>query len=213
VKVAVNIIYFALLLILVIPFRITAQERQVVQLSGVIVNDSSETLPYVHIRIKNSVRGTVSSTDGYYSIVAREKDTLILSSVGYKKKRFVIPESGGNQFPWYDIKMERDTIILKEATVLSWISYQTFIADVVSYQPQLDDKIRADKNLETLQEMLKLDYRKGYFPVDPEQNYRYTMQLRYDQLYTRGQYPSYSIFNPFAWAQFFRALRNGDFYK
>jgi len=213
VKVQFYLIYAVIVTLILSSGNAAAQERQVIQLSGIVINDSTESLSFVHILVKNSRRGTISDKNGYFSIVAREKDTLILSSIGYKKKRFIIPEYYGNQFLWHDIKMVRDTIMLKEAIVLSWISYQTFIADVVAYSPPEDDITRAENNLAELREMIKFDYKTGVSPVDGGLNYKYTMQQRYNQLYTKGQYPSYSILNPFAWAQFFKALQNGDFRK
>lgn len=181
-----------------------------IQVYGLISNDSTEYLSYIHIIVKNSRRGTVSDKSGFYSIVARESDTLVFSCIGYKRKRFVIPSGNENQFLWQDIRMIRDTILLKEATVYSWISYQTFVADVAAYNPPDDDMTRANKNLESLQKMIISGYNKGEYPVDADLNYKYTMQQRYNQMYSWGQIPTYNIFNPIAWAQFFKALFNGD---
>jgi hypothetical protein len=39
------------------------------------------------------------------------------------------------------------------------------------------------------------------------------MKVYNDRLYWAGQLPPVSITNPLAWAQFFKALKNGDFKK
>jgi hypothetical protein len=37
------------------------------------------------------------------------------------------------------------------------------------------------------------------------------MEQQYRETFNQGMYPSYQIFNPFAWAKFFQALKRGDF--
>lgn len=50
---------------------------KIIQFSGLAVDaDSLTPLPYVAIIIRNSQRGVYSNLNGYYSIVAQEKDTV-----------------------------------------------------------------------------------------------------------------------------------------
>ena len=41
-------------------------------------------------------------------------------------------------------------------------------------------------------------------------NYKLSNQAYTERLYYTGQAPPLSIFNPFAWAQFFQALKDGS---
>ena len=41
-------------------------------------------------------------------------------------------------------------------------------------------------------------------------NYKQSNQMYMERMYYAGQPPPMTIFNPFAWAEFFRALKNGE---
>ena len=45
--------------------------------------------------------------------------------------------------------------------------------------------------------------------MDAQSNYRYAMQQYLTKVYTAGQYPTISLLNPIAWAQFIDAWRKG----
>ncbi|MFO7617018.1 MAG: hypothetical protein R6V75_07180, partial [Bacteroidales bacterium] len=66
---------------------------------------------------------------------------------------------------------------------------------------------RAQKNLN----MMELKTLLASAPPTPSMAFRNTMQLQNDRLYWAGQLPPVSITNPLAWAQFFKALKDGDF--
>lgn len=56
-------------------------------ISGKIVDESSEPIPFVHLHIKNTNQGTVSNEDGEFRLVSdtvKKHSTLIISSLGYK---------------------------------------------------------------------------------------------------------------------------------
>jgi hypothetical protein len=46
-------------------------------------------------------------------------------------------------------------------------------------------------------------------PMDGSMNYKAHMQQQYSRLYWAGQYPPNNLLNPFAWAQFIKAWREG----
>jgi len=48
-------------------------------------------------------------------------------------------------------------------------------------------------------------------PATPSIAFKNTMKMYNDNLYWAGQLPPVSITNPLAWAQFFKALKDGDF--
>ena len=47
--------------------------------------------------------------------------------------------------------------------------------------------------------------------MDGRENFKYQSQQYANRAYYAGQYPPMQIFNPFAWIQFFKALKRGDF--
>jgi hypothetical protein len=184
-------------------------DRPVIQLSGVIVNDTAKSLPFATVAIPNREKGTVSDFWGYYSIPVYADDTIRYSSVGYKKQVFIFPEDFEGEHYNHNVTLITDTIILLEAVVFPWNTYDQFLRAVVELELPEDDLARARKNIAMLQRQLISDE----YQVDASLNYKYFMESKYNQAYTAGQYPSVSLLNPLAWAQFFEALKDGLFTK
>ncbi|MFD1001830.1 carboxypeptidase-like regulatory domain-containing protein [Ohtaekwangia kribbensis] len=77
-----RIIFFALFLANV---GITAHAQKQQVYTGIIVDSATfSPLPFVTVRIKNSMRGTSTDVQGNFSISATERDTLVFSLVGYQ---------------------------------------------------------------------------------------------------------------------------------
>lgn len=56
-------------------------------------------------------------------------------------------------------------------------------------------------------------YNERNMKMNGQANYRYAMQQYLTKVYTAGQYPTISLLNPIAWAQFIDAWRKGKFKK
>ena len=81
------------------------------------ITDSSngEKLPYISIRIRNTTFGCSSDNNGNFSFMVPEvKDTLIVSSIGYKEMR--IPLNTKTKFPLH-VKLAPDMYELSEITI------------------------------------------------------------------------------------------------
>ncbi len=63
------------------------------QVSGTILDDSSQPLPGVSIVVKGTTTGTTSDFDGNYSIDANQGDTLVFSYVGFDSQEVVVSGS------------------------------------------------------------------------------------------------------------------------
>jgi hypothetical protein len=58
-------------------------------LRGIIVDSATfAPLPNVNIKLKNTLRGTITDAKGNFSILAAETDTLVISLVGYHTLEF-----------------------------------------------------------------------------------------------------------------------------
>ena len=69
-------------------------DEDYIQFSGVVIaEDSLQPVPYCSIIDKQTKRGTISDYFGYFSFVAKKGDTIIFSSIGYKKSSFSIPDT------------------------------------------------------------------------------------------------------------------------
>lgn len=215
--VSMNRILQSLIICLIIgmPLLLDAQQsinpgnpqKTIIQLSGIIRNDSLQTLPFASIVVPNRSQGTVSDFWGYFSIAVYPNDTVRFSSIGYKSYSFVFPTDFVDKEFDLNIYLEEDTIFLSETVVFPWTSYDQFLKAVVALELQDEEMERARKNIALMQKQI---FSQEY-QVDASLNYKYYMSEKANQAYTAGQLPTISLLNPFAWAQFFEALKSGLF--
>lgn len=179
-----------------------------VQFSGIVVTaDSLTPVPFTNIIVKNTWRGTVADYYGYFSFVARKQDSVIFSAVGFKKGEFVIPDSiTGDRYSMIQV-MASDTIMLTQTIIYPWPSKEQFVEAFLKFDVPDDDYERAKKNLDLAQ----LKQMSDNYPMDGSMNFRNSMQTYRDKLYYIGQTQPITILNPFAWAEFIKAWKEGKF--
>lgn len=187
-------------------FVIYGQDKNLVQFAGRITNETAEPLPYAHILIMNSFRGTITDLEGKFSLVVEVYDTVLFSTVGYKRKILTIPDTLPKPFLTIDIVLEQDTILIAEVRIYPWKSYEEFKRALLNLKLPDDDNERARQNIALIKTQIILDNE-----PNARENFRYVMQQQYRETFNQGMYPSYQIFNAFAWAKFFQALKRGDF--
>ncbi len=186
---------------------VRAQDRKVVQITGVVAeNDTSKAVPFANIRVKGTSRGTVADFYGFFSLVAREGDTLVFSCVGYEPAVVFLPPKMADDNYYMLARLEPDTVNLRTVKV-GPISKEGFADAFINLKLKDDDYERAMRNLS----QQELDIIRMGTPMDGSTNYKFAMQQRSAALYSAGGLPSPSILNPFAWAQFFKALKQGKF--
>jgi len=209
-----------LLLLVLLAFSMSAEgqrrrdqnsqpDENLVQFSGIVRDLQHRPLPHVNIIILSDKRGTTSDRRGMFSFVVRTNDTILFSHMGYKGTIHVIPDSiGGQQYP-ADIFMVSDTFQLAEVRIYPWKTYQEFKEAFLALDLPDDDEQRAYHNIALIKTQIKTN-RDGLSPSSTIA-FREVMRQEYNQLYTAGQTPYYTIFDPMRWAKFFQALKRGDF--
>ena len=181
-----------------------------VQFSGVVITgDSLKPIPYTNIRVEGSNYGTVSNYDGFFSFVAHRGDRILFTAVGYQDSYYQIPDTlSQNRYSLFQM-METDTILLTVTVIYPWPTVADLEFAIVQHRVPENDYDRAMKNL-ALEEMKErgrsLDY-------DGAMNYRYDMSEVVRKSYYNGQYMPVQILNPFAWAKFIEAWKEGKFKK
>ncbi|MFI5220173.1 MAG: carboxypeptidase-like regulatory domain-containing protein [Bacteroidia bacterium] len=185
------------------------EEKELIQFSGVVVTaDSLHPIPFVSIIIKDTYRGTISDYYGFFSFVARLNDTIIFSSVGFKKAMYVIPDTlADNRYSLIQALM-RDTVEIHEAVIYPWPTREQFRQAFVNLNLPDDDLNRAKRNLAKQRLM---EVAENLPTTDASMSYKYQMQQQYSRLYSVGQLPLNNLLNPISWAQFIQAWKNGDF--
>ncbi len=200
----------AAFIIMISSLQLHAQTRNqdLVQFSGVIVTaDSIRPIPFAHIIVKNAYYGTISDYNGYFSFVAKKNDTIVFSAVGFKKESFVIPDTiRNNRYSMIQV-MATDTIYLSETVIYPWPTREQFKEAFLNLEIPDDDLEIARKNLDKAE----IRKRAELMDMDGSMNYKYYIDQKIYQLYYNGQTQPITILNPFAWAQFIKAWKEGKF--
>lgn len=184
------------------------ETNDLVQFSGVVVTgDSLHPVPYTSIMIKSSYRGTVSDYFGFFSFVAKMRDTIEFSAIGFKKISFVIPDTLTDNRCSLIQMLKRDTVLLPEARVYPWPTKEQFKDAFLSLQIPDDDLERAKKNLDPY----RMSFIAENTPMDGSMNFRNQMLEQTSRLYYAGQLPPNNLLNPIAWAKFIQLWQEGAY--
>jgi len=185
-----------------------SNDKDLIQFSGVIVTaDSLRPVPFTTIMIANRDRGTIADYYGFFSFVAMKNDSINFSAVGFKDVLFIIPDTiQESRYSLIQV-MTSDTILLQETVIYPWPSKEQFRKAFINLDVPDDDLEIARKNLE----QAELVARAEAYEMDGSMNYRNYISQQTSKLYYAGQTQPVSLLNPFAWAQFIKAWKNGDF--
>lgn len=187
-------------------------DDDLIQFSGVIVDgENLDPIPFVNILDITAKGGTTSDYYGYFSFVASKGDSIRFSTVGYKESYFVIPDTLGTSRYSLIQMLSSDTLLLKEHVVYPWPTKEHFKEAFMNTYIPIDDLRTAQKNL--AQAEIKARMQSTQMKNSGSANFKYDYIQRQQRLYTAGQYPSYTVLNPIAWAQFIKAWKRGDFKK
>ncbi len=179
----------------------------VIQFSGVVVaGDSLAPVPLSAVYRNRDNRGTFTDFYGFFSIPAFVGDTITFSHIGYTSSSYVIPNDlTENRYSIVQL-LTTDTVNIPEAFVYPWPTKEKFKEDFLALELPDSEAEIARKNLDKI--ILK---DKMYeMSMDGSENYKLAMQQVNEKLYYAGQNPPISVLNPFAWAAFIKALRDGS---
>jgi len=185
---------------------------EIIQLSGVVVTDENgfvQPLPYVNIYVKASRRGTYSSNDGFFSLVARVGEIVVFSSIGYDDVEYVIPDTlTADRYSLFQI-MTKDTILLPETVIYPWPSREHFKLEFLAMDIStvLEDRVNVNLSDQAMAEMI------AFLPADGNENVDFFLREQASSYYFEGQIKPQNVFNAFAWAEFIKAMKRGDFKK
>ena len=205
---------YILIFFFIFPIAAKAQfesfKDSVVQLYGVVMTaDSLKGIPAVSIVIKGQNRGTVTNERGVFSIVVIKGDKVEFSSIGYKSQLVNIPiDLQGNQHSIIQL-MVNDTIFLPATIIKPRISREQFERDFTNTKVPDDDISIARNNTNASTHRLLM----ATLPADGREASNQYLRQSANKLYYSGQIAPQNIFNPFAWNEFIKAWKRGDFKK
>jgi hypothetical protein len=202
--------------------KLSNKDKPLVQLSGFITNKSGLPISYADVKIKNTFRSTKAGADGFYTFVAKPGDTLIYTSIGYKTTDFILPLviNGDNKL-LHSVIMPRDTYNLPPVIVSPWPSKEHFRYAFLNLKLDETPNERAVRNLSQeelakVMEYLEMDGGEyGHVVLNQiAQSYYYSGgQRNYQAMGNGGVILPTSLTNPFAWAQFFKSIKEGKYKK
>ncbi len=195
-------------LLVIGPVKSQHLDDDLIQFSGVVISfDSLQPVSFTNIIVKQSKRGTTSDYYGYFSFVAKKNDTILFSALGYKTTSFIIPDSITKKRYSLIQAMTSDTLLLEETMIYPWPSSEQFKHAFINLEIPDNEVMIAKKNLA----LAELRERAENYPMDGSMNFKHYMDQQNYKLYYAGQSPPITIFNPFAWAEFIKAWREGKF--
>ena len=217
-----RVISFLLLGWLLLSAEAQAQNQRkqadLIQLSGVVAtNDTIQPIPYCNLFITNRGFGTLTDFDGFFSIVVNRGDSILFSHQGFQSDYFVVPDTLEKHHYSMVMLLVSDTVLLPTTEVFPWPSKEQFKEYFLAMEVPMDDLDRAQRNLaiETMREQamaMGYDAKEiGDFVIDNYNKQYYNAGRYYGA--NGGQAILSSLTNPFAWAEFFKAIKRGDFNK
>jgi CarboxypepD_reg-like domain len=178
--------------------------RRVIQLSGVVLStDSINPLPGTHIYVPLAGRGTTSNNTGFFSIALVTGDSVVFSSVGFKRKHYIIPDFSP-EYTTVVIVMSEDTTLLPNIDVVpQFPTEEVFKQAVLAMNLPLDASAIDPKLLNS--ELMALMIRTT--PMDASANYKYYMNQYPQEVQNKFMPITNPFLNVFNWAKFFKQMK------
>jgi hypothetical protein len=192
-----------LLFVFVSDIQVFAQQKRLIQLSGVVLGeDSVSGLPGVHIYVPKAGRGTTTNHVGFFSMPVVVGDSIIISSVGYNRQYYIVPPDAP-EYQTIIVTLVEDVTYLSTVYVLDFPTEEVFKQAIVALNVPLDQTNIDSKNFN--QELLALMLKTT--PMDGQLNQRYALNQWANSTNDRFQPVSNPFLNPFNWVKFFNSLK------
>jgi hypothetical protein len=200
---------FLVLFLLVTLFGVMAvsesqaqNKKRIIQLSGIVLGeDSVSGLPGVHVYVPAAGRGTSTQPNGFFSMPVLVGDSVVISSVGYVRRHYIVPEEA-TEFWTVIIELTTDNTFLTDVIIMPFPTEEVFKQAVLALNVPMDNGIdKRNLNAELMALMMQTT------PMDGNLNYRYYM-TQYDQsIADKSVVRTNPFLNPFNWARFFKDMK------
>lgn len=176
---------FLILVALCLHQTSIAQEKKLVQFSGIVLHaDSLIPLPFVSItNVSRNYRGTYSDMRGFFSLVVGVGDTIQISCLGYRKQELIVPDNLVNNSLSAIFKLKSEAIDLPMIYIFPYATVEQFKQAFIKLRLPDDDLMIARRNLDE-RTMMALS---SAMTWDGTANARYYFQNQSEKLYWRGQ--------------------------
>ena len=184
--------------------------KESVQFTGVIIGGKdSSPIPGAYVMISKANRGVVTNEYGYFSLSVLPGDSIMFSSIGYKKKYHVIPEKTEKTYSVI-VDLQEDVTQLSPVTIYPYPTEEIFKESFLAMQlPDEKDQQHMRRNLDKEQ----MNWMLSKSGMSANENFRNYTNASLNYNANRNFNPTWSFLNPFAWAQFIKSVKNGDLKK
>jgi hypothetical protein len=176
------------------------QQKRVIQLSGIVMDTVSGPIPGVHVYIPKAGRGVTTNAVGFFSLPVLVGDSIIISSVGYRRQHYIVPSSSSD-YSTIIVPMVEDVTYLKEIVIVPYPTEEVFKEAVLALN--LPDNAIDEKNLNA--ELLALILKTT--PMDGPLNQRYALSQWAASQNDKFMPVTNPFLNPFNWVKFFNGLK------
>lgn len=117
-----------IIILLCLPVFTLAQvaDDNTISLSGTLIDQKSEPVPYVTVTNISNQKGVVSDEEGFFYIQFDRQDTLELSAVGYKKYQIHLGDTATANNYDLVIRLSEKTYQLENVTVFAYKDEEAF---------------------------------------------------------------------------------------
>lgn len=176
--------------------------------SGFLVeSENADPVGSAHVYIPKAGQGTSSGEDGFFALPVYPSDSIIISYTGYTKQYYVIPEDKIDSYSVV-IEMSKETINLPVVEVYPYPTEELFKEALLALELPDEEKIQALRDNLNQKIITRLALTMG---MDGNMNYDYYMKQSAISAGNRFFNPTLQFLNPFAWAQFIKSVKRGDF--
>ncbi len=200
----------------------TAQETQddkdnknLIQFSGLVITNMDGNMvpvPYASIFLPDRKRGTYADYRGFFTIVVEKGDVIKFNCIGFQPVTKTVPDTlTQNRYSIVQI-IAQDTLTIPEVVIFPWPSKEHFKIEFLKMDVTPELQRIAAKNIanEYLAEARK---NPDIVPYGGRESANFYLRQQSREYVYIGQTPPMNIFSPLAWAQFFKAWKDGDFKK
>lgn len=190
-------------------------KNNLIQFSGLVITNMDGNMvpvPYASIFLPNKKRGTYADYRGFFTIVVEKGDVIRFNCIGFEPVTKTVPDTlSQSRYSIVQI-MAQDTLTLPEAVIFPWPSREHFKIEFLKMDVTPELQRIATKNLanEYLAEARK---NPDMVPYGGRESANFYLRQQAREYVYIGQTPPMNIFSPLAWAQFFKAWKDGDFKK
>lgn len=197
---------FFFLLITVTAF---AQQKPLVQFSGIVYNADNEKEIVPNVNVTNTTyrnQANAANYKGYFSFVVHEQDTLRFTSVGYMPLLVVVPAGVKNNSYTLVVKMKPQLINLPLVRVFPWATTEEFRKDFLNIKLADDDLALAYKNLNRN----VLSAARATTARDPDEIRSADVQDLHNRIQNSHSLIPNPLLNPIAWGTLIKQIADGD---